>query len=359
MDINVIPEQQGRIIGYDFARSLAIFGMIIVNYKISMQADNNGPQFLIILLKLIEGKAAATFVVLAGVGVSLMTKNWSESNKWYLRKKLFKRSIFLFILGLTFRSVWSADILHFYAFYLIIAAFLFIMNSHSLIQWGAVFIGGFLFLLTIIDYERGWDVNSLEYSDCWTIYGMLRSIFYNGFHSVFPWGSFIVAGIWLGRQNIYDIETRNDILKLGILLIFLSTILSFIGNFFFNFQDVSYVFGTQPLPPFPLFIMIGVGTAFTIIILSVQITIKWAENPVITWMVETGQLAMTNYIAHVIVGLGLLEVMGLLCLDQGLSLWFALGYSIFFYFVLIVFSHYWKKHYLRGPLEELMRKFTT
>ncbi|MFV2014324.1 MAG: DUF418 domain-containing protein, partial [Candidatus Heimdallarchaeota archaeon] len=324
-----------------------------------MKADNNGPQFLIMLLKFIEGKAAATFVVLAGVGVSLMTKNWNETNKWNLRKKLMKRSLFLFLVGLIFMSIWTADILHFYAFYMIIAAFLFTVNSQSLIKWGIVFVVAFLLLLAIIDYNSGWDFNSLEYTDFWTLNGMLRSIFYNGFHSVFPWASFLIVGMWLGRQNIQDVETQNKILYMGIILLIASTLLSFIGNYLFNFKDAKYVFGTQPLPPFPLFIMMGVGTAFVIIILSVQITIKWARSALIIWMVETGQLAMTSYIAHIVVGLGLLEVMGLLYLDQGLSLWFALGYSIFFYFALIVFSHYWKRHYLRGPLEELMRKLTT
>ncbi len=32
-----------RIIGFDVARAFAIFGMVIVNYKIAMNAEGNGP----------------------------------------------------------------------------------------------------------------------------------------------------------------------------------------------------------------------------------------------------------------------------------------------------------------------------
>jgi uncharacterized membrane protein YeiB len=64
-----------RIIGYDLARALAIFGMVVVNFKIVMGAEQNGPPWLTQLVGLLEGRAAATFVVLAGVGLSLLSRN--------------------------------------------------------------------------------------------------------------------------------------------------------------------------------------------------------------------------------------------------------------------------------------------
>ena len=63
-----------RIVGYDFARALAIFGMVIVNYKIVMGAEKAGPHWLLDVFGLLDGRAAATFVVLAGAGISLMTQ---------------------------------------------------------------------------------------------------------------------------------------------------------------------------------------------------------------------------------------------------------------------------------------------
>ena len=63
-----------RIIGYDLARALAVFGMVVVNFKIVKGAEDNGPAWLVSLVGLLSGRAAATFVVLAGIGISLLTQ---------------------------------------------------------------------------------------------------------------------------------------------------------------------------------------------------------------------------------------------------------------------------------------------
>ena len=61
-----------RIIGIDISRALAIIGMIIVNFKIVI--GEKGLSWVKLFACTIEGKAAATFVILAGVGLALMTK---------------------------------------------------------------------------------------------------------------------------------------------------------------------------------------------------------------------------------------------------------------------------------------------
>ena len=60
-----------RIIGIDVARALAVIGMIIVNFKIVF--GQHGDEWLKTFAHFFEGKAAATFVVLAGVGLAFMT----------------------------------------------------------------------------------------------------------------------------------------------------------------------------------------------------------------------------------------------------------------------------------------------
>ena len=61
-----------RIIGLDVARCLAIFGMVIVNYREALGEPEDGPAWLVSFSSNIEGKASATFVVLAGIGLSLL-----------------------------------------------------------------------------------------------------------------------------------------------------------------------------------------------------------------------------------------------------------------------------------------------
>ena len=62
-----------RLIGIDFARALALFGMVIVNFKLAMNADIGTPQ-LIEFAALFEGRASALFVILAGIGIAFLTK---------------------------------------------------------------------------------------------------------------------------------------------------------------------------------------------------------------------------------------------------------------------------------------------
>ena len=64
---------QQRVTGYDLARALALFGMVIVNFKVAMSAET-GHAFLIDFASLLEGRASALFVMLAGVGITFLTE---------------------------------------------------------------------------------------------------------------------------------------------------------------------------------------------------------------------------------------------------------------------------------------------
>src|SRR5262245_47343399 len=68
------PQQENRIAGFDLARALAILGMIVAHFAIIMSGEAKEPAWLQALVDLLDGRAAALFVVLAGIGVSLMTR---------------------------------------------------------------------------------------------------------------------------------------------------------------------------------------------------------------------------------------------------------------------------------------------
>lgn len=61
-----------RIIGFDLTRSYAIFGIFIVNFNtvFGSHSNHNG---LSGFLNLFNGNSSTLFVMLAGMGVSLMT----------------------------------------------------------------------------------------------------------------------------------------------------------------------------------------------------------------------------------------------------------------------------------------------
>jgi len=151
-----------RIKGIDLARALAVIGMIIVNFKVVL--GNEGLQWVKSLAGFFDGKAAATFVVLAGVGLALMTNSAIQQNDLeklrIARMRIAKRALFLFIIGLSYSTLWPADILHFYGVYMVIVIILLQRNGKVLI--GSA--GGLIFLFPLLiyfwDYETSWDFNT-------------------------------------------------------------------------------------------------------------------------------------------------------------------------------------------------------
>ena len=63
-----------RLHGLDLARYLALAGMVLVNFRLAMAVPAEGQGWLAGFFHLLEGKASATFVTLAGLGLVLATQ---------------------------------------------------------------------------------------------------------------------------------------------------------------------------------------------------------------------------------------------------------------------------------------------
>ena len=195
-----------RIIGIDVARALAVFGMILVNFK--MVLGQQGDTLVKHFSSLLDGKAAATFVVLAGIGIAFMTNspvNKNDLNKIKTTKKrILKRAFFLFVVGLSYIVIWPADILHFYGIYMLITLLLIQSKPKTIFYSAIAIVIMYPILVLFLDYELGWNFTTLEYTDFWTFSGFFRNLFLNGFHPVIPWAAFMLVGLWFGKQNLTD-----------------------------------------------------------------------------------------------------------------------------------------------------------
>ncbi len=120
-------------------------------------------------------------------------------------------------------------------------------------------------------------------------------------------------------------------------------------------ETVTALFSTKPMPPMPLYLLSGGGTAVAVILLSIMLTERFAGSKWMPPFLSTGQLALTLYVAHVVIGMGTLEMLGLL---EGQSLVFAVGNALGFCLGAILFSRFWRKRFSRGPLELIMRRVT-
>ncbi len=357
---------KNRVIGYDLARALAIFGMVVVNYKVVMGAGQNGPAWLVSWAGLFDGRAAATFVVLAGVGLSLLSrKGRAEGDHNRVardRALLLKRALFLFVVGLLYTPIWPADILHFYGVYLAVGAFLLVVPARRLWALALALILGFAVMLFTLDYNQGWHWKTLSYDGFWTPGGMIRHIFFNGFHPVLPWLAYLLVGMVLGRMEMGAAVTRRKVFFWGAGAAIAAEITSrffvraFSGGVLLGDQETLLaIFGTTPMPPNPLYMIAGAGTACAVIALSISFGERFRNSAWLRPFVSTGQLALTLYVGHVVVGMGILEMIGRL---EDQSLIFSLLASVLFCTIGIIFAHFWRKRFQRGPLEMVMRAIT-
>ncbi len=350
-----------RIKGYDIARGLAVFIMVFVNFQMVLAERSTGG-ILSAFFDLLHGKGAALFVVLAGAGISLMVRSARQSGDAVKlsdkRSALLKRAAFLFVFGLLYLPLWPADILHFYGFYISIGALMAAARSRWIWLVAGLAVLTYPFLLTVVDYEAGWNWQTLEYEGFWTAAGFSRNLFVNGFHPVIPWVAFILAGLWLGRQDLTDKRTRKRImLAAGSIFIIVKTTSSILvkkaeSSGFLPPEDALFLFGTQPMPPLPFYMVSGTSLSFVIIVLCIVFSEKFKGSRWLDTLVATGQMAFTHYIGHVVVGmLAIYFFLG----ENGASLVFTFWYALAFCVASVLFSRFWEKRFGRGPMSWLMR----
>ncbi|GAA5529831.1 DUF418 domain-containing protein [Herpetosiphon gulosus] len=364
---NVVKNTQ-RIVGYDVARALAILAMVIVHFALTFvnieQPETNG--LLGLIVQFCEGRAAALFVVLAGVGLSLIARTKANSCPEALQAKrwtLTKRGLFLLGLGLLNLTIWPGDILRVYGVSFLLIAWLFQSSNRQILGLALGFMLAFVGLILRFNFNQNWDWTTLEYSNLWTIKGGLRNLFFDGFRSVFPWTSLIFFGIWLGRQNVQAAQVRWCLFWVG-LGVALGAQIGSIGLTYtftnvwpmLGQADAELLFSTGSIPPMPLFLLSAGGVALVIIMSCVHLSELFGASRIIGSLAATGQLALTWYIGHVVIGLGVLTSLGLYQ-NQSLAtaLWLALG----FFGLAVGCSVWWKKRFNHGPLETVLRWATS
>ena len=351
-----------RIAGYDLARSLAVFGLVAVNFS----GDVEHADFYW-LHSFIQERTIATFLVLGGVGISLLKQRDQRTNDAHRsadsRKRLVRRAAFLLVVGICCNLIWHTNFLCRYSICIAIGALLLTVSNRWLWSLAFVFIAIWaVFVFLVSDYKVGWDWSwkTLWEGDLWTVDGMLRFLIFSRPHIVFPWAAFLLIGMWLGRKDVQNPKTRRNVFFGGVaialvlecapwLLLRCAIWLEFRPDFSVSAIDAVW----SLLFTLHYFFARG-GSAIGIIGGSLMLTEKYPSAKWTRPFIATGQLALTLYVAHLIIGGGLLKVLG--ALDKTLPL--AIGSAVIFCICAVVFSHFWRKRYDRGPLEWGMRRIT-
>jgi uncharacterized membrane protein YeiB len=330
---------------------VAFVGMVLVNFKIVMGATEAGG-VLAVLTGALEGRAAATFVVLAGVGLGLSALRGGHKQTISLT---FKRAAFLLALGLLNSLVFDADILHYYAFYFPLSVLLLPLRSRWLAVWIVLLNVAFTAMLLAFDYEAGWNWDDFTYAGFWTPAGFVRNLFFNGWHPVIPWLGFVLFGIVLSRLPLRHSGTQHRMIVFGATAYVLAEGLSAALSDPLDAIEpgLAVLSTTEPIPPMPLYMLAGLGAASVAIGLCLRCS-GWLDRiGVLGILTPAGRQTLTLYIAHVLIGMGTLEELGML---GGQTLPAAVTAALLFCSLAVLYAFLWSRKYKRGPIEAAMRR---
>ena len=352
-----------RIIGFDLAQAYAILGMFVVNFN-TVFGSHKATTGLGWFLNLFNGNSSTSFVILAGVGVSLMTNrpDYSPAEQTALRQKVVRRSWFLFAMGLLLYTWWPADILHFYGGYMHIAALVLFVPKRVYWLIAIASIVGFHVLWELIPFETGWNFNTLTYTDFWTVSGFLRNTFYNGWNPIFPWLAYFMLGMWLGRLNWQQKRTRYWALGLSEAVVVLVEILQAVAEKGAFGQDLTFYITADYLPPFLPFMLSTAAFAVILIVICLTIGDHFAHLRIVRMLSVTVQMTLTHYVVHLTLGFVLFAwltghpYLSVINAQTPESPELVLLFAVGFYALSVGFSILWSRWFRHGPLEMLMRK---
>ncbi len=351
---------QSRLDGLDFARFIAFVGMVLVNFRLVVSGDApTDPHFLDDVIALMEGRAAATFVVLAGIGLGLAQLRTSLNTITVIT---LKRAAFLFLLGLLNLLAFDADILHYYAVYFLFGALLLPLSKLGLVLFILLLNSLSVLLIFVLNYDTGWNWSDYTYSDFWTLEGFVRHLFFNGWHPVIPWLSYLLFGVLLSRYDLAKQKTQCLLMLLGGLAVLEAEVASALLQPELAEIDPELVFlaTTEALPPMPLYMLAGLGSASFVIGLCLWLSrymsrISLLGRNLLVWFTPAGRQTLTLYLAHIFIGMAVLEELGFI---GNQSVVVAFSAAVLFCLFAMLYACIWGRYFKRGPLEALMRRLT-
>jgi uncharacterized membrane protein YeiB len=344
--------------GPDVTRALAMAGVITMNYHgylIINGASRDGGwayDFFDPWTGPLSTRFAATFVLVAGIGVTLLTRSslGNRSAIIDMRWKLIRRGLLLYGFGLFFDFVWNGTILPFYGVMLIIAAVLFTVRIRWLLCVGstaAVAGWGIHWWL----YERTLDGLPTDFIDRpgpRSPKGLLLNAFVNGTHPLLPWLAFFCTGIVVGRLLAHA-WWRPAVAATGLVLFAAATIVASLGQG----ERSSLVLSNDPFDRGIVYVASALGTALLAFTAITWVADRFVDSRPIDALRRAGQMSLTLYIAHALVFNLLVNWLDLI---QPGGLRTALTMAAAYWLVATAGAVAYQHRYGRGPTERLYRR---
>ncbi|MEX2285694.1 MAG: protein kinase [Planctomycetaceae bacterium] len=358
--------------GTEMARGLALLALVIVDFRWAAAESAATPGWLLWLVERLDGRAAACFVILMGMGFSFLSQRARRTEDAIeirnVRRRTLNRAAILFMIGYLYYRWWPGDLLHYCGVYLAIGTLLITASGRALWTFAILLVVFFPGLFIGFDvgglgYFEDWNRETHEYIGSSSAGGVVRNLFFNGYQPVIPWAAFFIAGMWLGRLNLRKRAIQYRLFWIGLSVALAVELLSALNVMIlgrvmaddpeFDYRNIRSLFGSTPWPPLPVFMSAAGSAAVAMIAACLIVSGRRIGARVRESLATAGRMAITLYVTHVVVGMGLLDAMGRL---GGQTLGFAVTSALICDAALLLCAMLWSRRFRRGPLEWLISK---
>jgi uncharacterized membrane protein YeiB len=302
---------------------------------------------------------AATFVMIAGMGITLMTSRGRLAGDRVRRSAdrwtLIRRGFLLYAIGYFFEWVWNGSILFFYGAYFMVGALLFTLRTRWLVLIGAA--------AALAAAAIQWWAFEADHDTSWLLGGwyttgpyrsprrLLFDTFITGTHPLLPWLMFLCAGMILGRYLPLTSASRRMLAALGVVMV-AGTYLA--KHLFADTPLRSQLLAIDPYSRSLNYTLCALGSAITAFCMIGWIANVTRHSFVTRALAAAGRTTLTLYFLHAIV-FDALVTRWHLVRPAGLDV--ALLFAGVFWVVAIGAAAWWQQRFGIGPIEWFYRRF--
>lgn len=346
--------------GPDVVRALAMAGVVVMNYHgylIIAGARRDGGAIYDLFdpwTGPLSTRFAATFVLTAGVGVTLMTRSslGDPDRVREMRWRLVRRGLLLYAFGLWFDTIWPGTILPFYGAMFVLAALMFTWRARWVATVGVVAaVAGAAIRWWRYEAELdGRDTSWLTNPGPRSPRGLLLDVFVNGTHPLLPWLAFFCAGIVLGRL-LGTGWWRPAAAGLGFVLYAGSTL----ANSAATSERALVLLSLDPFERGLAYTANALGTALLAFVGVSWLADRFERTAVVDALRRAGQMSLTIYLGHALVFNLLVDQLELI---EPAGIATALVFASAYWLSATALAVAYQRRHGRGPAERVYRALT-